>query len=260
MSKRLTNSIFILIITILTVLLILSRLDFKFNILSKDNWISIIMGLLSFLPSFILSIIVFKLDKSANINQQKNEIDIFNKQLNADLREDRLKIFSTIMSLGVLNITSLKDFLISNFISLQTDKNVEKLNEIIAKEREVTDAYCRSKILFKDDEEINKIMEDVLNTFVEYRQEIQKFLSKMPDISNTAIIELEKKGYEINTPYIPIDLIYTSPDDYNMCKELFYRYYDEVDKKEYEIKKIITNENIIKDFEKYINIKKLEMD
>ena len=248
--------IYLIIILVLIILVFLSKMDFRFNILDKNNWIDIIMGFISIIPSTILSIILYNFEKKDSKKQKNLEKTIFNKELDSQLREERLKIFSTIMSLGTLNIINVKNYLVTNFLSQKYDLNADKYNEIVIKEKEITDAYCKSKLLFKDDDKILKIMEKCFNLFVEYRQALQQFMSDCYIANQRAIEELKDWDYRILTPYIPKDII-EHPEEFNMCKEIFFEYYKKAESKEEEIRNLISNNNTILAFDKYINISKI---
>lgn len=248
--------IYISIIIILLVLLILSKFDTNINLISKDNWIDIIMGIIAVFPSLILSIVVYNFEKLSSSKQERLEKTIFNKELETQLREDRLEIFTSLMSLGTFNIISIKNYMVTNFIGKRYELNIDKIQEVICKEKEITNNYCKSKLLFKGDEKVLKIIEECFNLFVEYRQTLQKFMADCYVANQRAIEYLNKNGYCITTPYLPSEII-ENPEEFKKCKEIFFEYYKDAEIKEKEIRKLISNENNILAFDKYINIDKI---
>lgn len=256
--KKITikDVVYIIIISVLLILLVLSKIDNNINVISKDNWIDIIMGIVAIVPSIILSIIVFNFEKSSTIKQEKLEKTIFNKELDSQLREKRLEIFSSLMSLGTFNIINIKNYLVTNFIGARHELNGEKIQEIVTKEKEITDAYCKSKLLFKDDKRILEITEECFNLFVEYRQSLQKFMADCYVANQKSIEYLNKNDYSIATPYLPSEII-EHHEEFEKCKEIFFDYYRDAEIKEKEIKGLISNEDTILAFDKYINIDKI---
>ena len=248
--------VYIIIISVLLILLVLSKIDNNINVISKDNWIDIIMGVIAVVPSIILSIIVYNFEKNSTIKQEKLEKTIFNKELDSQLREERLEIFSSLMSLGTFNIINVKNYIVTNFIGTRQELNGEKIQEIVTKEKEITDAYCKSKLLFKDDKRILEITEKCFNLFVEYRQLLQKFMADCYVANQKSIEYLNKNGYSIATPYLPTEII-EHPEEFEQCKEIFFEYYKDAEMKEKEIRELISNKNTILAFDKYINIDKI---
>lgn len=256
--KKITikDVVYITIITILIVLLILSKIDNNINIISKDNWIDIIMGIIAVFPSLILSIIVYNFEKLSSSKQEKLEKTIFNKELETQLREERLEIFSSLMSLGTFNIINIKNYIVTNFIGGKHELNANKIQEIINKEKEITNAYCKSILIFKKDKKVLKITEECFNLFVEYRQALQQFMADCYVANQKSIEYLNKNGYSIATPYLPLEII-EHHEEFENCKEIFFEYYKDAEIKEKEIRELISNKDTILAFDKYINIDKI---
>lgn len=256
--KKITirDIIYIGIIIILAILLILSKIDNNINFISKDNWIDIIIGIIAVFPSLILSIIVYNFEKKNSSRQDKLEKIIFNKELDSQLREERLAIFSSLMSLGTFNIINIKNYLVTNFIGGRHELNGNKIQEIIYKEQEITNAYCKSILLFKEDEKIIGIVEECFKLFVEYRQTLQKFMRDCCVANQKSIEYLNENGYSIVTPYLPSKII-EHHEEFEKCKEIFFEYYKAAEIKEKEISEIISNKDTIMAFDKYINIDKI---
>lgn len=251
--------IYILIIIILLILLILSKIDFKINFINKDNWVDIIIGSVEFLGSTILSILIIYQGYKINHKEELLETKMFNKQLDMELRERRLNVYSEFMILGVIGLDNIKNSMINNFISANHEQNKIKYEEILEKERRITKAYCEAKLLFNDDKELVEYLGNLFNLFIEYRFEINKFMGNFYVANEEAIKLLKNEGYSNIGPWIPKEIILEAPEEYEKCVKIFELYYSDVLKKEKEISKIIASEKLDTLFQKYINIKKMEI-
>lgn len=252
--------IYILIITILLVLFLLSKKDFETNMLDKDNWIDIIIGSLTFLSSTILSLLIIRQGYKLNDRTEKIEIETFDKQIDLDLRETRLNIYSTFMSIGNSNIINNENYIITNFIGGNHQKNEDRFNEIIIKGNELTVALCEAELMFKEDSELILYIRKIFDTFVEYKQELQNYFVKQYIANKEAIKMLKKDGINVTTQYIPKKIITTSPNEYIKCKKIFCKYYNDVRKKEMDLINLITDEKLRELFDKAINISKIGSD
>lgn len=256
--------VYILIIMILLVLLILSKLDFRFNILDKDNWVDIA----AIIPSTLLSILLFKqayelnkkqekLEKELSKKDKELEIEIFNKQLDLELRERRLNIYCTFMSLGVINVRDNKKVLAINFLLGKHEGNEMIMNEIMNKEKEVTNAFCEAKLLFKEDNELLEYIYDIFNQYIEFRIETAKYIRTFYDSNEKGKIYLNSTGIIVTTEWIPYDLISTNPEEFEHVLQIFEDKYTTALEKEIKLRDLITNKKFIEVFDKYINIDKI---
>lgn len=236
-------------------MLFLSKIDFDINIISKDNWIDIILNGISILCSVILSSLLlwqgFKLDKRA----EKLEIDTFNKQIDLDLRDRRLEIFKSFKS-SAYKLDN-KDFFISSFISMNYEKIDRRFNSIVEKENELISAYCEAKFIFKDNLELLDLLENFVSMFSDYCLKLQTFWGDMYKANKEAIIMLRRDGLIFVKKYIPKDLIDTNYEEYKKCFSIFEKYYNPVLESEEKIVDFLSSEKFNRAFEKDINIKKI---
>lgn len=256
---QLKDIAYFLIIIALIIIIILSKKDFKINLLDKDNWIDIIIGSITLLSSSILSLLIIKQGYKLNEKSEKIEIETFNKQIDLDLRERRLNIYGTFMGIG--NIVGNRESLITNFIGGNHIKNEELFNRIISKENDITVALFEAELLLKDSEELLEYIRNISLTFVSYRQELQKYFEKQY-IANDEVISMLKKDDIIvdNTNTIPLNIIINNHDEYEKCKKIFYQYYKPVIEKEKRLLQLISDVKIRNLFDKAINISKIGSD
>ena len=249
--------IYILIIFFLIVLIMLLKKDIEINIFDKDNWIDIIIGSLTILSSTILSLLIIIQGYKLNDKSEKIEIELFNKQVDLDLRERRLNIYSSFMSIGDANIINNENYIITNFINGNHQKNETRFNEIVAKEKELVIALCESEIMFKNHEELLKKIRNLFNAFVEYKRELQNYFDKLYIANKKAIKMLNNDGINITMHNIPKEIITKIPNEYIKCKEIFCKYYNDVRTKENTLIKLITDKTLRSLFDKAININKI---
>ena len=251
------DGIYIFIIIILCFLIFLFNLDFKINIFDKNNWIDIIIGCLSITISGILSLLLIKQGYKLNEKSEKIETNIFNKQIDLDLRERRLDVYGTIMSLGVSSIINNENYIITNYITGNHSKNEKRFNEIIDKEKDLVIALCESELIFKGNEELLKYIRNIFDTFVDYKGEIQNFFNQLKNLKKVTICELKNDGICILTDEIPLNIIEINPNEYLKCKNIFSEQYKSVRTKEKDLIKLITDKRLIDLFDQAININKI---
>jgi len=255
MKKISTKKIICIVIFVILIFLII---DFKIDILSRDNWVDIIIGAITFLGSSILSILIINQTYKLDEKNKKIEIEIFNKQIDLDLRERRLNIYSSFMSLGVTSMVNNSDYFVLNFIGGNCLNNERRLNDIINKEQELVIALHEAKLLFKDNEKLLENLSEIQFHFTMYRWAIQSYLDKEIYAANDEVIGMLNKDKNITVKSIPEDLIRLDKDEYLKCKDIFYNHYEKAKKEEITLFNLINDDNLQILFDKLININKIE--
>lgn len=244
-----------IIIICLFILLILSKIDFKINMLNGDNWIDIILCMVTIIPPTILSYLMYKQADRINTNQRNFEIKMMSKQLDSDLREERLKIFCEFNTINTMFKIADTHLIILNFLSGQHDKNSVAFDELYAKLSKISVSYSESKILFKDDKELQEKLGNIVVLYTNYLDSVREFIGNIYVANEESIVYLNKNGYNITTKWIPKELIDKDPHNFEEVIKIFDKYTSECKNSIEELTGAIYNDDFIELFSNYINVK-----
>ncbi len=238
----------------LGIIVILSHLDFKFNILTQDNWIDIMLCLITIIPTSIFSYLIFKQAKDISNRQEKFEVELLQKQFDASLRENRLNVYNTFMSLKYIERIYNSDIVILNFINQNHEENKKIFDLLLKKEEQIILALCNSKLLFKNDLELEEQNDNLAKLIIAYRECAQEFAKNIYKANDEALSYLHTYHLYIPTKVIPKNVITKNKKIFNDVKEIFRKYTEDLKNKISDISDIFDGDYYMNLYDKYINI------